>query len=637
MHLSLFNDLPDGSSAKHFDRFTQDRVLERLRALDERARRRGLAGLNPERDLLVRIGMETDAQGRVIKNGYGVFNLSWQAARHPEWVEMIAQETAALKQAIRDAHGVPMRYLIWCGMGGSAEDKAMYQAAGLLRRGPRCYLLDSTDPAKLGAILSDMERRERRPLGEILRRTLVVGMAMGMTSYEPVVNLEKLAALFDRHSVPAQSNFLYMTLPDSLLDRFAQRRGFRRVELQPDNANTTAGRHSGPLTRGSLYPLALAGIDLRAWINATMLSDQQILTAWRLASFIHAQGVAGRDKLTLLLAKPWGAAALWTKQDFEESLGKSEDLGVKIVVGERPKLADYRSPKDARQDRAFLAVHSRGELHPAARKVAALRHAGYPVAVLTMPRGSLLSSYMQFIHYTVFGVAYLREMNFVTQPSVELYKAITAELAAEARRVGGIRRTAAWQEMFMSRRQIRSGRLTLNYHHLPGEVRTEGSSAAELYATLLRGYAGERRVSYAELTFFGDTRYSPRGAAVRGVLQKASAELFRAQLKMPADVYEGPAMNHSYHEMIIGHGKCFSTVLVSARQQELSSIGYTADYHLAQFLATQIALARRGRPVVAVVLEDLEEQSITELRDFFHQAALWLKGAARRALAAGVA
>lgn len=637
MHLSLFNDLPQGASQQYFDKFSKERVLERLRALDERVRRQGLAGLAPERDLLVRVGMETDAQGRVVKNGYGVFNLSWQAARHPEWAEMIAQEVAALRQAIKQAHGVPLRYLIWCGMGGSAEDKAMYQAAGLLRRGPRCYLLDSTDPAKLGAILDDIERRERRPLHEILPRTLVVGMAMGMTSYEPVVNLEKLAALYDRHRVPTQSNFLYMTLPDSLLDRFARGRGFRRVELQPDNANTTAGRHSGPLTRGSLYPLALAGVDLRAWMNATALSEQQILTAWRLASFIHAQGVAGRDKLTLLLPKPWSGAALWTKQDFEESLGKREDLGLKIVIGERPKLADYRSPKDPRQDRLFLVVQIRGQAHPETRKIAALRHAGYPLAVLTMPRGSLLSTYMQFIHYTVFGVAYLREMNFVTQPSVELYKAVTAELHAEASRLGGIRRTAAWQDMAMTRRQIRCGRLTLYYHHLPDEVRADGSNAPELYAAWLQRYAAERRVSYAELTFFGDTRYSPRGAAVRRVLQQASAELFRARLKMPVDVYEGPAMNHSYHEMIIGHGGCFSTVLASARQQELASIGYTADYHLAQFLATQIALARRGRAVVALVLDDLEEESITELREFFHQAALWLKGAARRALAAGVA
>ena len=58
-----------------------------------------------------------------------------------------------------------MKFLIWAGMGGSAEDKAMYQAVGLLRRGPRLYLLDSTDPAKLEFILADMRKRSglKRP------------------------------------------------------------------------------------------------------------------------------------------------------------------------------------------------------------------------------------------------------------------------------------------------------------------------------------------------------------------------------------------------------------------------------------------------------------------------------------------
>ena len=46
--------------------------------------------------------------------------------------------------------------------------------------------------------------------------------------------------------------------------------------------------------------------------------------AWRLAAFLHAQGLAGRDKVTLILPREWAGAALWTKQDFEESLGKSE-------------------------------------------------------------------------------------------------------------------------------------------------------------------------------------------------------------------------------------------------------------------------------------------------------------------------
>jgi hypothetical protein len=94
---------------------------------------------------------------------------------------------------------------------------------------------------------------------------------------------------------------------------------------------------------------------------------------------------------------------------------------------------------------------------------------------------------------------------------------------------------------------------------------------------------------------------------------------------MPVDVYEGPAMNHSYHEMIIGHGKCFSTILISEKSDFLREAAYTADYHRAQFLATLIALAERGRPVVALGLKDLEEASVVALGDFFHEVAKQLK------------
>ena len=90
---------------------------------------------------------------------------------------------------------------------------------------------------------------------------------------------------------------------------------------------------------------------------------------------------------------------------------------------------------------------------------------------------------------------------------------------------------------------------------------------------------------------------------------------------MPVDVYEGPAMNHSYHEMIIGHGKCFSTVLISDASEEIPAIGYTAGYHRAQFLATTRALAERRRPVVAIALRDMEEGTFAALEEFFRQAA----------------
>jgi hypothetical protein len=622
--LSLYHDKP--SSTQAAENFTKLNVLERLKVLDSRVRRKGLDSIDPTRNPLIGLGMEVNENGLVTKNSYGVFNLSWQSQEHPEWPQTIMQELAAIRKGIRDTHGVPLRYLIWAGMGGSAEDKTAYNAVGLLKRGPRVYVLDSTDPAKMQAILDDILRRSGAAgLAEPLKSTLVVGMALGMTSYEPVVNLEKLALLYAKYKVDSHPNFVYMTMPDSLLDQFGRKQGYRKVEMQLDNGNGTSGRHSAPLTRGSLYPLGLASVDLAAWMHATELSDDEIQQAWRLAAFLNTQAMAGRDKVVLLLPKQWAGIGIWTKQDFEESLGKREDFGLKIVVDEKPRLARYRPPKDAAQDRAFLAVHIKGVPHGDALKIAALRRAGYPVASVTL-QAPELSRYMQFIHYAVFGIGFLQNMNFVTQPSVELYKAITGRLQAESEKAGGIEKTAEWQRMHSSPRRAKfRSAITLYYDRLSGLDRIEGDDAAAVYASILKSLADSKRIEYGELTFFGDMRYSPAGRTVRKSLDRAAERIFRDALRMPVDVYEGPAMNHSYHEMIIGHGRCLSTVLLSEKSEKIAAVDHTADYHRAQFLATQMALAERGRSVVAVTLKDLEEASLRQLDDFFAQTAALLK------------
>ncbi len=612
----------DASTEAHFLRFRKEKVLKRLRRLEERALREGPEALDPASDVLVPIGMEVDSAGRITKDSYGVFNLSWQAESHPKWAQQIEEELQEIRNRIKETHGGSLRFLIWAGMGGSAEDKSMYNAVGLLRKGVRCYVLDSTDPAKLTCILGDMKRRSRLPMPALLRRTLVVGMSMGMTSYEPVVNLEKLSALYDRHKIDSRPNFIYMTIPGSLLDQFAAARGYRKIELQLDGQNTTAGRHSGPLTRGSLYPLALSGADLPVWIAGTSLSGEEIHTAWRLAAFLHAHGEAGRDKVTLFLPEPWKGAALWTKQDFEESLGKSESLGIKITIDEKLRLANYRSPEDPRQDRVFLLVRLRGDSGRDGKETTSLKRAGYPVAVLSVPARTVLSRYMQFIHYVVFGIGYLRQMNFVTQPNVELYKEISRELYSEAQNAGAPHKTEAWRAMTGSPKQAAwKGRVTLYYDGIePGEA-VPPDIAPAIYATLLRCKLKEKQVEYGELTFFGDTRYCGGGRKIRRILDRAAERLFRSRLKVPVDVYEGPAMNHSYHEMIIGHGKCFSTILISEKQEQMPALGYIPDYHQTQFLATKLALERRGRAVVAITLKDASEQSLAALDDFFLQAA----------------
>ena len=631
MLLALYNDVPSSSSS--FEAIREANLIQRLKALDSRARRKGLDSIEADKNPLIRLGMEINGDGRVTKNSYGVFNLSWQAETHPQWPREIASEVENIRRAIRSTHRTTLKFLIWAGMGGSAEDKATYIATGLIGSKPRCYILDSTDPAKLKAILSDMKTRSGLSLPDILRSTLVVGMAMGMTSYEPVVNLEKLSLLYERNGVNSRTNFIYMTLPDSLLDRFAKARGYQRIELQPDSANTTAGRHSSPLTRGSLYPLALAGVDLDQWIGGTFLDENDLDASFQLGSFLHAHGKEGRDKVTLLLPKDWRGAALWTKQDFEESLGKREDLGIKIIIGEKVKLANYRSPKDHAQDRVFLAVTFKGSRGEELQKASLLRRSGYPVAVISAPRDTVLSHYMQFIHYTVFAVAWHRKINFVTQPSVELYKSITNRLHDEAQKAGGITKTREWQRSQNAAQQARWRAVTLHYDRLTLTSNPATNNAPALYASFLRTLCSTNRIDYAELTFFGDTRYSAPGRALRKRLERCAELVFRNRLKMPVDIYEGPAMNHSYHEMIIGRGRCFSTVLVSEKADSLPAADYTADYHQAQFLATQMALAERGRPVVAITLRDLEDASQASLEAFFRQVAVELKTSAKALIA----
>jgi hypothetical protein len=626
--LSLYNDAPAGVSDSYFARFQNESVLDRVRALDRALKRNGAAPPGELDPPLIAIGTEFDGDS-LVRNGYGPFSLAWQTPQHAVWTAAVTAEAERLHREFREANKVPLRFIFWVGGGCAVEDKHVYHAAGLLRRGPRSYVLDSTDPAKLTSVLGDIERRHGLGITAVLRSTVVAAVALEMDCPESLVNLERLAALYERYGVESARNFLILALPGSQLERFGRDRGYPVRPLAIDGANPACCRHSGPLTQGSLLSLALAKADLKSWISGAVLSDAEIRAAWQLGCFIQAQSEAGRDKLTLLLPKRWSGAELWTKREFENRLGRNENLGLKVVICEKGKLANYRSPKDPLQDRAFIAVQCKGEPGFDTRKIGLLRRSGYPLACAGFPHGTPLSSYMQFVHWTLFACAYLREVNFVTPCGTGLYSEYAGRIYAEACERGGIQKTAAWAAaMHSSRRRAFSDSVTLHYDrlcaHIEGEERL---SAPQVYAAAIRSLVRDGALRYGEFTFYGDMRYSKQGAALRKLLQRAAEELFGARLKMPADVHEGPAANHAYHEAVIGRGKCFSTLLLSEKQAQLPAARYSADHHVAQFLATRLALAQRNRPVVAITLKDLTQPSLDSLGDFFRRAASALRTA----------
>ena len=288
---------------------------------------------------------------------------------------------------------------------------------------------------------------------------------------------------------------------------------------------------------------------------------------------------------------------------------------------------NYWPPKEPLQERCFLVVNVAGPRNPDTAKVAALRRAGYPLAILKLSGQAAVARYMQFIHYVVFGLGYLRKMNFVTQPGVELYKAIASKLYDEAKRKAGIRNIPAWKRLDSADCRVRwRGGLTVNFDALfelglfdKDYLQCEHGNAAAIFAKALNSLVLKKKVSYGELTYFGDTRYNPSGKLLLVTMNEAADKLFRVRLKMPADVYEGPAMNHSYHEMIIGYGHGFSIPILSDRQTTIKRLNYTADYHQAQWLATQQALYERGRAVVPMTIRDLSDKSRQTLKEFFSE------------------
>ena len=73
-------------------RFAEERILTKLQALDAKARRKNLVGLNASRNPLIRIGMEAAPDGTVTKNSYGLFHLAALAAKHPEWAALVERK-----------------------------------------------------------------------------------------------------------------------------------------------------------------------------------------------------------------------------------------------------------------------------------------------------------------------------------------------------------------------------------------------------------------------------------------------------------------------------------------------------------------------------------------------------------------
>jgi glucose-6-phosphate isomerase len=535
------------------------------------------------------------------------------------WVDQVAWalEHRAVLAEIEDLAAslrTRFRHLVWAGMGGSVQTVHTLCRLGLLDgAGLAVHPLDSTDPAALNRLL--------RAIGGDEAGTVMVAVAMGMTSEEPISHLRWFHGLLAAAGVPdAGDHALVMTLPGSYLDEFARSHGSRRLDIQPDGQSHTPGRMSAPSTRVFLLPAALAlgggagGLGnllqrlqaeygLRPGLTRQQRDDLLAADPFaRLAAWLSAQVDAGRDMVLLDLPERWRGLGAWIEQAVEESLGKG---GRGLLVFPDQDLAATAAWPDGC---AILRVDEGGGGEVGAR----------PVAVLRLPAGDdptdrLAAAGRVFAGWdlAVALVGRLQGITFAGQPAVEGYKRYAREL-----------RDAPGPLPYPADRQVAdpSGRLTL-YHGASGLDLAAASDPARALASACSQLLERDRLGYLDVTLNAE----PEGPLWER-LRRLATDFASRRLARPVKVRSGPRDYHSTEQSETDGPPDLLSLRILLRRHEAVAAGEYDDRFLqAQALGTMLAMRDAGRPVLLVMLESADDTEA--LDDLFAGAAAHLEQA----------
>jgi hypothetical protein len=538
-----------------------------------------------------------------------------------DWVEAVPRLLAdpeGLEAVEREARTLltrGVRHVIWSGMGGSVLSVQVLRALGFCGEGVTIHPLDSTDPEALNALLRRLATgkgvvslsadasadaaRVRAPLIRALfADVLMVAVAMGKTSEEPISHLEWFSKLLREGGLDLADHLVVMSIPGSYLEQHALTHGLPHLPLQLDGGHGTPGRMSAPTTRVFLLPVAL---HLAAQ-GAPEGSLRAILrTAWttydldgatarphdhpyvRLAATLAAAAADGACGLLLALPPELDALRWWTEQLLEESLGKG---GKGIVVFADQALAVSHGTSPAALP--CVRVHMLAEAPPATADsgqtgVFALYQPLLAVEARAEQLAGVAAVFLG-LQLTMALYGYLWDIPFAGQPAVEAYKSRARELRAadDALRIAH-KATVAQPE----------GRLTL----LPPPAST-GTSAGESPALLVVAALG-RNPTYLDLTINGELSQQDMDA-----LYAQLRALGNDGLGIPVKLRRAPASYHSTEQSEMDGPAGLVSLRALAAQTSSCLLGsYEARFLRAQAVGTWMAMNEQGRACYLLVYD----------------------------------
>lgn len=566
-------------------------------------------------------------EGRMAELGSedGVVKLDWVEA-----IPRLLSDPAALEAVEEEAAGLwarGIRQVIWAGMGGSVMAVRVLVDLGFGNGESademHLYPLDSTDPTALNEVIERLcaARGTTLPpsgtppdpawLRGLLSDVLMVAVAMGMTSEEPITHLEWFTGLLATAGLDAATHCQVLALPDSLLDRFAHDHAIPQLPLQLDGGTGTGGRMSAPATRVFLLPAALwlasrstapgrlRAILRRAWEwydldGAEREPDSHPFVY--LASSLSETADRGAVRLLLDLPKRWDPLLPWIEQLMEESLGK-DGKGIMVFSGQSLTTTG----------RCWSPATT---LHVSNTIIDQLVG---PIVLLDMPgihsvsgedRLSALAANFLGWQLTMALFGFRHGITFAGQPAVEDYKSRARQLRQERNPVASA---------IVSGRSYEGAGVTLIAP--PSWREPDSDPAAVLVHCLTRSTSFDPESTcplYFDVTFNGEL---PSGWSER--LEEQVLHLANDCLGIPGRVRRAPAAYHATEQSEMDGPRPLVSLRILRQTHESVRLGaYSTEFLAAQAVATWQAMVEQGHDcfLLLVTGDDAEaEQAIGRL------------------------
>lgn len=398
------------------------------------------------------------------------------------WLGITEEQLACREQfqkITEDVRGAGFTHAVLLGMGGSSLCvEVLEKTFGKIEGCPQMHVLDSTDPAQIRAIESQID---------ISKTVFIVSSKSGST-LEP--NIFK-QYFFDRvkdavGAAEAGKRFIAITDPGSHMQKVAEGDGFRHVFF---GLPSIGGRYSA-LSDFGMIPGAIQGIEISKFLDraeemvhacaSVVPADQN--PGVILGAILGTLQRKGRDKVTIFASPGISDLGAWLEQLLAESTGKQ---GKGLIPVDREKIGD---PAVYGADRVF--AYLRLETAPDPNQDAAverLEKAGQPVVRISVP--DIYSLGQEFFRWEIATAVAgsIIGIDAFNQPDVEASKVETRKLTDEYEKAGSL----PHEDPFFTDRDIKLFADQRNTSDLKQAVQKEGTLVAYLRAHFARLRAGD--------------------------------------------------------------------------------------------------------------------------------------------------